>query len=399
LFELFREINWSLLGTLAVVSALVAWAGDIIGMKLGKKRVTFLKLRPKYTSRIISVITGIGIALFTLLVISVASEPVRTALFSMNYVQNQITNLTAELQQNRANLQNMEVELFKSKGDVIEKQEELNSLEQRLAAGTKSLREARAELERMTAIRASTEEEQKALLKEKASLEQETKRLESSVASLKDEAERLKADIQRLREGRIAALTGERLAQGVISGSELTSQQIDLAVDRLTEEARALLAYRFGTKPEAIKMPIVDKNSIDRAKSVLSKTPGRWLLRLTALSNAVEGEPVMAELEIYNTKRIFASGDLLAEKTVNKGSSREEAEEMLFLALRDINLKAAREGVLRDPLSGNVGSIDTAEFMQVVENVTDAKSDVRLRIYAAGDIYTEGPVKIRFELK
>jgi len=128
LFELFREINWSLLGTLAVVSALVAWAGDIIGMKLGKKRVTFLKLRPKYTSRIISVITGIGIALFTLLVISVASEPVRTALFSMNYVQNQITNLTAELQQNRANLQNMEVELFKSKGDVIEKQEELNSL-------------------------------------------------------------------------------------------------------------------------------------------------------------------------------------------------------------------------------------------------------------------------------
>jgi uncharacterized protein (DUF3084 family) len=214
LFELFREINWSLLGTLAVVSALVAWAGDIIGMKLGKKRVTFLKLRPKYTSRIISVITGIGIALFTLLVISVASEPVRTALFSMNYVQNQITNLTAELQQNRANLQNMEVELFKSKGDVIEKQEELNSLEQRLAAGTKSLREARAELERMTAIIASTEEEQKALLKEKASLEQETKRLESSVASLKDEAERLKADIQRLREGRIAALTGERLAQG-----------------------------------------------------------------------------------------------------------------------------------------------------------------------------------------
>lgn len=109
MFELFREMNWSLLGTLAIVSAVVAWVGDIIGMKLGKKRVTFLKLRPKYTSRIISVITGIGIALFTLLVISIASEPVRTALFSMNYVQNQITTLTAELQQNRTNLQGMEV--------------------------------------------------------------------------------------------------------------------------------------------------------------------------------------------------------------------------------------------------------------------------------------------------
>ena len=399
MFELFREINWSLLGTLAAVSALVAWAGDIIGMKLGKKRVTFLKLRPKYTSRIISVITGIGIALFTLLVISVASEPVRTALFSMNYVQNQITNLTAELQQNRSNLQGMELELFRSKGDVIEKQEELNSLEHKLAAGTKSLTEARAELVKMTEIKEKTEEEQKVLLQEKAVLEQETRKLESSVASLKDEAERLKSDIQRLREGRIAALTGEKLAQGVIAGPEVTSHQVDQALERLIEETQALLAYRFGIKPESIKKPIVDKSSVDKAKSVLLKNPGRWLLRLRALSNAVEGEPVMTELEIYNTKRIFASGDMLAEKVITKGASREDAEETLFLMLRDVNLRAARDGVLRDPLSGNVGSIDTTEFMQVIEDVSDAIRDVRLRIFAAEDIYTEGPVKIRFELK
>ncbi len=397
MFELFREMNWSLLGTLAIVSAVVAWAGDIIGMKLGKKRVTFLKLRPKYTSRIISVITGIGIALFTLLVISVASEPVRTALFSMNYVQNQITSLTAELQQNRTNIQEMELELFRSKGDVIEKQEELQILEEKLSSGTKNLKEARSELEKMTILKDKTEEEQKMLLEEKAILEQESKKLEASVTALKQEAEKLKADIQHLREGRIAALTGERLAQGVISGPESTAHQIDQAVDRLIGEAQALLAYRFGTKPESIKRPLVDKSSIDRAKSVISKTPGRYLLRLTALSNAVEGEPVMAELETYNSKLIFNSGDMLAEKDIKKGSSREDVEETLFIMLRDVNSRAVREGVLRDPLSGNVGSIDTSEFMQVIEYITNSKSDVRLRIFAAQDIYTEGPVKIRFK--
>ncbi len=397
MFELFREMNWSLLGTLAIVSAVVAWAGDIIGMKLVKKRVTFLKLRPKYTSRIISVITGIGIALFTLLVISVASEPVRTALFSMNYVQNQITSLTAELQQNRTNIQEMELELFRSKGDVIEKQEELQILEEKLSSGTKNLKEARSELEKMTILKDKTEEEQKMLLEEKAILEQESKKLEASVTALKQEAEKLKADIQHLREGRIAALTGERLAQGVISGPESTAHQIDQAVDRLIGEAQALLAYRFGTKPESIKRPLVDKSSIDRAKSIISKTPGRYLLRLTALSNAVEGEPVMAELETYNSKLIFNSGDMLAEKDIKKGSSREDVEETLFIMLRDVNSRAVREGVLRDPLSGNVGSIDTSEFMQVIEYITNSKSDVRLRIFAAQDIYTEGPVKIRFK--
>ncbi len=397
MFELFREVNWSLLGTLAIVSAVVAWAGDIIGMKLGKKRVTFLKLRPKYTSRIISVITGIGIALFTLLVISVASEPVRTALFSMNYVQNQITTLTAELQQNRTNLQGMEIELFRSKGDVIEKQDELHALEEKLSVGTKSLNEARSELEKMTIIKDKTEEEQEILLEEKAILEQESKKLEASVAALKQEAEKLKADIQRLREGRIAALTGEKLAQGVISGPESTVHQIDQAVERLIGETQALLAYRFGTKPDSIKRPLVDKSSIDGAKSIISKTPGRYLLRLTALSNAVEGEPVMAELETYNTKVIFNSGDMLAERDIKKGSSREDVEETLFIMLRDVNARAARDGVLRDPLSGNVGSIDTSEFMQVIEYIANSKSDVKLRIFAAQDIYTEGPVKIRFK--
>lgn len=399
MFELFREMNWSLLGTLAVVSALVAWAGDIIGMKLGKKRVTFLKLRPKYTSRIISVITGIGIALFTLLVISVASEPVRTALFSMNYVQNQITTLTAELQQNRENLQGMEVELFRSKGDVNEKQKELEALEQKLDAGTKNLREARAELEKMTVIKEKTEEEQKALLEEKSALEEESKRLQASVGALKSEADKLRSDIQRLREGRIAALTGEKLAQGVIGGQQLTAHQVDLAVERLVEETQALLAYRFGTKPETIKKPLVDSNSIARAKSVLSKNPGRYLLRLTALSNAVEGEPVMAELETYSTKLIFSANDMLAEKNIKKGTKREVVEETLFHMLRDINAGAAKEGVLRDPLSGNVGSIDTAEFMQALEDITDSKYDIKLRIFAAEDIYTEGPVKIRFEVR
>lgn len=398
MFELFREMNWSLLGTLAVVSAIVAWAGDIIGMKLGKKRVTFLKLRPKYTSRIISVITGIGIALFTLLVISVASEPVRTALFSMNYVQNQITSLTAELQQNRTNLQGMEVELFRSKGDVIDKQEELQALENKLEAGTASLKQARNELQEMTKIKEETEEEQKILLEEKAILEQESKKLEASVASLKQEAEKLKADIQRLREGRIAALTGEKLAQGVISSPEVTPQQVDQAVERLVAETQALLAYRFGTKPESIKSPLVDKSSIDSAKLLISNAPGRYLLRLTALSNAVEGEPVMAELETYSTKRIFSSGDMLGERNIKKGSSRQEIEETLFLMLRDVNLRAAKEGVLRDPLTGNVGSIDTAEFMQVIEYITKSNSDVSLKIFAAQDIYTEGPVKIRFKI-
>ncbi|MCE5201956.1 MAG: DUF3084 domain-containing protein [Synergistaceae bacterium] len=399
MFELLKEMNWSLLGTLIIASAIVAWAGDIIGMKLGRKRITFLKLRPKYTSRIISVLTGVGIAIVTLFVVSAASEPVRTALFSMNYVQNQITNLTAELQKNRSDLQGMEVELFESKGDLQEKQDELMRVEQKLSRATKSLEEARLQLVEMKAVKEKTEKEQRELQMEKSRLQSESKKLEESVKLLKEESEQLKAGIQRLREGRIAALTGEILAQGVISANVITEQQIDQIIDRLADEGRTLLAYRFGKKTEDIESLQVDNESIEKVKKTLTRSPGRWLVRLTALTNAVEGEPVMAETEVFNTKLIFKAKEVLSEKRFESGMPREQVEELVFRALRDVNVHAAREGVLRNPLTGNVGSMDTAEFIDAIEKITESKTGIKLYIIAAEDIYTEGPVRVKLILK
>ena len=399
MFELFNEINWILLGSLLIVSAVVAWAGDIIGMKLGKKRITFLKLRPKYTSRIISVITGIGIAFATLFVISLTSETVRTALFSMNYVQNQVTNLTAELQKNRTNLQEMEVELFQNKGALQDKQEELKVIEKKLAAGTKSLNEANIMLAEMKDIKGKTEKEQAELQKKNARLELESKKLEESVKELKTEADNLKAGIQMLREGRIAALTGEKLAQVLVSDTVTTEEQVNQSVERLSEESQALLAYRFGTKPEFIKKPVIDKESVETAKKQVLKKPGRYLLRLTALANAIEGEPVDAELRVYETRLIFKAKDVLAERDFAPGTNRQQIEDLLLRSLKDVNTVAAKEGVLRDPLSGNVGSMDTAEFMNAIEKIAESKTDIKLKIVAAEDIYTEGPVRIKFILK
>lgn len=399
MFELFTEMNWSLIATLIAVSAVVAWAGDIIGMKLGKKRITFLSLRPKYTSRIISVLTGVGIALATLFVISVASEPVRTALFSMKFVQNQITTLTAELNQNRDSLQSMTVDLFESRGDLQEKQDELSNVERKLAEGTKNLEDARRQLADMKAVKEKTELEQAALLEEKAQLLAESRRLEESVTELKSEAENLKAGIQRLREGRIAALTGEILAQGVINESEGTAKDVDQALERFSDESRALLAYRFGKKPEDIREPIVNNESVSAVKREIVTKPGRYLLRLTALTNAVEGEPVMAELEVFHTRLIYKAEEILEERRFAAGTSREKTEEQVFRALRNVNARAAQDGVLRDPLSGNVGSIDTAEFMDAIDAITESHTDKILQIVIKDDVYTEGPVRVRFIIK
>ncbi|NLG94581.1 MAG: DUF3084 domain-containing protein, partial [Acetomicrobium flavidum] len=70
------ELNWELVVSLVVISALVAYIGDILGMKLGKRRISLFGMRPKYTSRFITVVTGILITLVTLFVMAMASDTV-----------------------------------------------------------------------------------------------------------------------------------------------------------------------------------------------------------------------------------------------------------------------------------------------------------------------------------
>lgn len=406
LFELFRELNWSLLSTLIVVSAIVAWAGDILGMKLGKKRISFMKLRPKYTSRAISVLTGIGIAIVTLLAASVTSESVRTALFSMRYVQSQITSLTAELQSNRTSLQDMEMELFQSRGELQEKQDELTAVENRLSEGQVNLAESRRRLAEMVAAREKEEQEQKILIADNDGLRAESRKLSADVnalnaevSALSKDAQDLRANIQRLREGRIAALTGEILAQGVIAEGAITPGIIDDIVKSLSEESRARLAYRFGIAAERIAQPHIDKESVDIVKSALAGRTDRYLLRLTASANIVEGEPAQAELSYFESKVIFTAGTILAERRFQPGIPKEDLEDQLYRMLRDVNAHASGKGVLREPITGNVGTIDSSEFLDATDEIAASKIAVTLKILAAEDIYTEGPVKVKFVIQ
>ena len=49
-----------LVSTLVIISGLIAFVGDWVGLKIGKKRVTIFGLRPHYTAIFVTVISGIN---------------------------------------------------------------------------------------------------------------------------------------------------------------------------------------------------------------------------------------------------------------------------------------------------------------------------------------------------
>ena len=89
--------NLILVFTLIVISGLIAFIGDWVGLKIGKKRVTIFGLRPHSTAVFITIISGILIAVITITLLTISSNDVRTALFGMEELKEKLTYLSREV--------------------------------------------------------------------------------------------------------------------------------------------------------------------------------------------------------------------------------------------------------------------------------------------------------------
>ncbi|GAC1571442.1 MAG: hypothetical protein NVS3B7_01570 [Candidatus Elarobacter sp.] len=81
---------------ITIVAGVIAYIGDRVGHQVGRKRLTLFGLRPKYTSTIVAVATGMLIALSVTVVALIGSNFVRTAFFRIGELNSQINQLQAQ---------------------------------------------------------------------------------------------------------------------------------------------------------------------------------------------------------------------------------------------------------------------------------------------------------------
>lgn len=100
-----------LVAILIVVGGLIAYIGDKIGMKVGKKRLSIFGLRPKHTSIMITICTGIVIALLSLSLLLVTSQNFRQALLNMQDVLTRLDRLTEQVKEKKADKLELEAKI------------------------------------------------------------------------------------------------------------------------------------------------------------------------------------------------------------------------------------------------------------------------------------------------
>ncbi|MDE2482714.1 MAG: DUF3084 domain-containing protein [bacterium] len=76
-----------------IVAGAIAYVGDRVGHQVGRKRMTLFGIRPRYTSTIVAVGTGMLIAFSVTLTAILASQQVKTAFFKLNALNAQIQEL------------------------------------------------------------------------------------------------------------------------------------------------------------------------------------------------------------------------------------------------------------------------------------------------------------------
>ena len=207
-----------LIFVIAVLGGVIALLGDRIGMKVGKKRLSLYGLRPKYTSMIITVFTGILISGSTLVFLTIVSENVRTALFELKEIQDELQEKTAivqdlsnELADKQGKLDEVHLQQEETAG-LLEKTESeyrlvVKNLEETRQALEKTQKELVFEQERLNNLYEITND----LREKNIGLEVEKERLFKEVQALSAESSLLRDNLRITKTGRLIFLKGDIL--------------------------------------------------------------------------------------------------------------------------------------------------------------------------------------------
>ncbi len=383
-----------ILAVLGIMGGVIAYVGDKLGTRIGKRKITLFGLRPKHTSILVTIVTGMLIAATTLGVMSILSENVRVALFGMQQLKAEMASLTNEI-----DVKNKALEAGKFALD--RRNEELKKLGIEVQEKSAELDEVQAAYDGMhgelMTVQQAYSYAQSNLLKaqgEIKDLETTKAELNKHIENLQVQTKRLEEGIVHIREGQVLFRVGEVLSGAVVKPN-LTEAEAGSVLTSIINDTNGLILMRINSTDQNKEMILVSKTNFDEAARVLAAAKEPVLVRLLALGNIIYGEPAVARIEILPYVKVYESGDTVWEATVMAGAGAESA---ILSFLREVNNVAKARGVLPDPITNEIGSISNLDLAKAIEEVTLIHGGVKLEAIAIQDVYTEGPVRIRLRV-
>lgn len=394
-----------LIVVLVLTGGVIAFIGDRLGSKVGKKKLSLFGLRPRHTSILVTIITGILITTVTFGILAIASKDVRTALFGMNKLKAELNEKQSMLEEASGALVNVKNDLnttkeeyAKSKRDLEETQEDLEIAQQ----AAELLRQEQVALQNRNQELWS---DNQTLIEHNQSLAENNQFLLANNESLKAdnlELEKTNNDLQEgienIRERPIIYRVGELLASGVIKKTD-DPVKIQNDLNQIIALANSKIIDRLGTegsKDGVWIYPIEYQKAMDRLK----QAKGDTVIRLIVAANLVKGDPVLTELEMHPNRVVYQENEFVYQKIYNVPIDGSNSEMLISDFLRNVNMTAINNGILPNPLTGTVGVINGNQIYAIEKALAENRGkDVLISAFAAADTEVLGPLRLHIYLK
>lgn len=382
---------------LIVMGGAIAYIGDKLGTKIGKKRISVFGLRPKHTSILMTIITGTLIALVTLASMAAISKDVRVALFGMEKLRAQLGNLNNEVASKNQEIQ-------QALTQILEKNKNLAQLDATIKTNQAQMQALQQEKEQaqqdMQAAKAITVEVQQQYQQAQTSL-QETlttkKQLETDIVHLSSIAERLQQGLISVREGQIIFRAGELVASGRLTAGK-NMEESAKELDTLMKTTNALLIDKLGIENKQLQVVFIEQNEVKNTLYKMSQLSGKVFVRLLASSNLVYGDPIIVRPQILPNELIYKRQEVILTKQLDLQDK--DVQVALIELLQEINAKAINNGVIADPLNGTVGNLSIGEMLELTKNLQKYQNGlVNVIVRAKRDIYTSDLLSIDIEFE
>lgn len=388
-------IGISIFLVLIFMGGLIAFLGDKIGSKVGKKRMTLFGLRPKYTSVIVTIISGTLISFMTIAVLAVASENVRVALFGLNKLYAEMDELNAEIADKNRALDEGQKQLQARTKEVADMERRTQDISAELSRVEEQRNYVESQLSVIQAAYDKAQADVHASAEEIRELEKTRQELTGTIGKLDKEKDLLIRNIEAIREGTVIFRAGQIISSAVVD-EHMSRETASQVLASILNDINTGLRERLNIQDDKAIVVRVQRDDFEQAVQQIMESPVKKLIRVTAAENIILGESTIVDFDIHDNVKVYQEGETIYEASMDEnGYENYKNEDVRVIHfLKDINASAAAKGVLPDPITGNIGQLDTREMLDVIQRVKELDGHCRLTAVAKRDIYTAGPVII-----
>ena len=323
---------------LAILGSFLAYTGDLLGRRMGKKRLRIGRLRPKHTAIAFTMITGALIPIITTFTIMAVSAPVRKWVYEGPRVVEMRDSLLEEVESQKNELTSISNAKAVAENALLAQQSQLTTLEQQIA-------EARANQEKLVSHVDELSKAEQALTAQVKASEVRLQKAEEDFAEMTEKFN----DVTRQYNDTLVALN-DQYQQSIRKEQELIEleKQLDEAKERVADAESSIADYKKTLEGLQKQASELSASNMDLALELQSKRNELFQLqqgldRIIASAQIFRGSPVL-----------IVKGQELARSNIEGGISREFAHLHLRRLIEEASNLAKAKGA--EPLDNGLAA-------------------------------------------